>query len=105
MMDGLGGGAREAVIPLPLFTVGETYLDLNILDYQVCGEEGYSGASLCSPRWPSARITGVCHYTLLDLSPFLENLDISPHPPKKFCGTLHAKSIGLPLCGVRMPEP
>lgn len=47
MMDGLGGGAREAGVPLPLFTVG--------LDYQARREEGYSGASLCYPRWPATQ--------------------------------------------------
>ena len=47
MMDGLGGGAREAGVPLPLFTVG--------LDYQAWREEGYSGASLCYPRWPATQ--------------------------------------------------
>lgn len=34
MTDDLGGGAREAVVPLPFFA----YLDLNILDYQAWGE-------------------------------------------------------------------
>lgn len=40
MMDGLGGGAREAVLPLPLLIVGETQLYPNILDYQAGEEEG-----------------------------------------------------------------
>lgn len=47
------------------------------------------------------QLPGARKHTRLILSPFLENLDLSPHTPRE---GLWDKSIGLPLCGVRLPR-